>query len=166
MTLSTGSSPTGSFYVSSDGGKTFAPAVNSPSCEVNGDCHGFGQIHAAPGYANHVWSSAAKDGLWYTTDAGQSACSTTVSQYHNGQKGSNTNGIAFANQDSSGDYQVEIAIPWTTLGVTPSANAIIGLDLDVWQNYSSNVKNKLYWNNASDNDWNNPSLFGEAVLQS
>ncbi len=48
-------------------------APNSPACEQNGDCHVYGQIHAAPGFASNVWSSAGKDGLWYTTDAGQTA---------------------------------------------------------------------------------------------
>ncbi len=73
ITFSTGSSATGTFYSSTDGGKTFVQAANSPACEENGDCHVYGQIHAAPGYASNVWSSAGKDGLWYTTDAGQSA---------------------------------------------------------------------------------------------
>ncbi|WP_126554689.1 exo-alpha-sialidase [Dictyobacter kobayashii] len=73
ITFSTGTSSTGSFYTSTDGGKTFVPAANSPACAQSGDCHVYGQIHAAPGYAGNVWSSAAKGGLWYTTDAGQSA---------------------------------------------------------------------------------------------
>ncbi|GCE31673.1 carbohydrate-binding protein [Dictyobacter alpinus] len=73
ITFSTGTSSTGTFSTSTDGGKTFVTAANSPACAQSGDCHVFGQIHAAPGHAGHVWSSAAKDGLWYTTDAGQSA---------------------------------------------------------------------------------------------
>jgi hypothetical protein len=73
LTFSTSSSPTGTFYSSTDGGKTFVQALNSPACEQNGDCHVYGQIHAAPGFAGNVWSSAGKDGLWYTTDAGQTA---------------------------------------------------------------------------------------------
>ncbi len=73
ITFSTGSSATGTFYSSTDGGKTFQQAAYSPACEENGDCHVYGQIHAAPGYAGNVWSSAGKDGLWYTTNAGKSA---------------------------------------------------------------------------------------------
>ena len=64
---------TGTFYASTNGGQTFVQAPNSPACSTNDDCHVFGQVHAAPGYAGHVWSSAGKDGLWYTTNAGQSA---------------------------------------------------------------------------------------------
>ncbi|GCE29634.1 hypothetical protein KDA_51180 [Dictyobacter alpinus] len=71
ITFSPSNSQAGSFYTSTDGGKTFVEASNSPACEQNGDCHVFGQIHAAPGEAGHVWSSGAKDGLWYTTNAGQ-----------------------------------------------------------------------------------------------
>ena len=71
ITFSTSNSQAGSFYTSTDGGKTFVEAPNSPACEENGDCHVFGQLHAAPGEAGNVWSSGAKDGLWYTTNAGQ-----------------------------------------------------------------------------------------------
>jgi hypothetical protein len=91
--------------------------------------------------------------------------STTVTQYNGGTKGTNTSGITFANQGISGGYQVEIAIPWARLGGTPASNTELGVDVSVWQNFGSGVKNKLYWNNASDNDWTNPSLFGDAVLQ-
>ncbi|GLV54060.1 hypothetical protein KDH_09090 [Dictyobacter sp. S3.2.2.5] len=73
ITFSTTTSPTGTFYTSTDGGKTFVQAANSPACEQNANCHVYGQIHAAPDQAGNVWSSAGSDGLWYTTDAGQSA---------------------------------------------------------------------------------------------
>ncbi|GCE15899.1 VPS10 domain-containing protein [Tengunoibacter tsumagoiensis] len=64
---------TGTFYVSHDGGATFTQAANSPSCSQANDCHVFGQLHAAPGEAGHVWSSGGKGGLWYTTDGGATA---------------------------------------------------------------------------------------------
>ncbi|NOK58070.1 MAG: hypothetical protein GFH27_549287n374 [Chloroflexi bacterium AL-W] len=60
----------GDFYVSTDGGASFSKAAHAPSCKQSNDCHVFGQLQAAPGKANHVWSSDAKGGLWYTTDAG------------------------------------------------------------------------------------------------
>ncbi len=91
--------------------------------------------------------------------------STTVTQYSGGQKGTNTTGITFANQAVSGGYQVEIAIPWSTLGVTPAAHMSFGLDLDVWQDFGSGVKNKVIWHANADTDWNNPSVFGSVTLQ-
>lgn len=60
----------GEFFVSNDGGANFTQAAHAPTCSSNNDCHVFGQLHAVPGYASHVWSSDAKGGLWYTTDAG------------------------------------------------------------------------------------------------
>lgn len=92
--------------------------------------------------------------------------STTVSQYKGGQPGNNTAGIAFANSAISGGYQMEAKIPWSTLGVSPSAGNFIGLDLDVQQNTTSTTRAKLFWNATVDNDWTNPSLFGLGQLQS
>lgn len=61
------------FYVSKDGGVTYQAAANAPVCAVADQCHVFGQIRAVPGKANHVWSSDALGGLYYTTTAGASA---------------------------------------------------------------------------------------------
>ena len=90
--------------------------------------------------------------------------STTVVQYNNGQQGTNTAGVTFANATVSGGYNVEIKIPWSTLGVTASANMVIGLDMDAVQGTSGG--NKLFWNTTTDNAWTNPSAFGRGVLQS
>ena len=69
----TGSTGTGTFYASTNGGQSFAPAPYSPPCTQDDNCHVWGALRAAPGFAGHVWSSAGSDGLWYTTNAGQSA---------------------------------------------------------------------------------------------
>ncbi len=63
----------GTFYVSNDGGATYQQAPNSPVCAQNDDCHYTGQLKAVPGFANNVWSTDPKAGLYYTTDAGQTA---------------------------------------------------------------------------------------------
>ncbi|GCE25145.1 hypothetical protein KDA_06290 [Dictyobacter alpinus] len=93
--------------------------------------------------------------------------SNTILQYQGGTQGTNTAGVTFSNKTTSSGYQVEIQIPWARLGLTPSANATIGLDLDTWQNWQggAGVKNKLFWNATSDDDWFNPGLFGSGTLQ-
>jgi hypothetical protein len=65
----------GTFYVSTDGGLNWSPAPYAPPCSgtAQTDCHVWGQIRAVPGFAGHVWASTVKQGLWYTTDGGQSA---------------------------------------------------------------------------------------------
>jgi photosystem II stability/assembly factor-like uncharacterized protein len=60
----------GEFYVSTDGGANFAKAANSPRCNEADDCHVWGELRAAPGKAGHLWSTANRGGLYYTTDAG------------------------------------------------------------------------------------------------
>lgn len=67
------SSTGGKFYVSTDGGATYALAPNSPVCSTNDNCHVFGQLRAVPGKANNVWSTDPTNGLYYTTDAGQTS---------------------------------------------------------------------------------------------
>ena len=89
--------------------------------------------------------------------------STTVDQYNGGHKGTNTTGVTFANATVSGGYNVEIKIPWSTLGVTATGNMVIGLDLDAVQGTSGG--NKLFWNTTTDNAWTNPGAFGRGVLQ-
>ncbi len=64
----------GTFYVSHDGGASFAATVSS-------DLPSSGEIHAVPGHAGHVWlaggsqisggsSESDIDGLWYSIDGG------------------------------------------------------------------------------------------------
>ncbi len=62
----------GEFFRSTDGGHTWTKTKGTaPSADAN-DSHVFGQIHAEPGKAGHVWSSNAQGGLSYTTDGGSS----------------------------------------------------------------------------------------------
>lgn len=63
----------GTFYVSTDGGASFQQAPYAPPCSESDNCHYDGQLRGVPGEANNVWSSNPLDGLYYTTDAGQTA---------------------------------------------------------------------------------------------
>ena len=90
----------------------------------------------------------------------------TVSQYNGGSPGTNTSGIVFAKQTTASGYVTEISIPWARLSTTPAANTSMGLEIDVWQNYTSGNKNKVMWSFTTDDAWHNPSLFGTATLQS
>lgn len=62
----------GEFFRSTDGGATWSRATGTPPSSRGNDAHVFGQIHAVPGQAGHVWASTAQGGLWYTRDGGGS----------------------------------------------------------------------------------------------
>ncbi|MFD7987511.1 WD40/YVTN/BNR-like repeat-containing protein [Kitasatospora indigofera] len=62
----------GEFFRSTDGGATWARAAGTPPVSRGTDAHVFGQVHAVPGHAGHVWASTAQGGLWYTLDGGGS----------------------------------------------------------------------------------------------
>ncbi|MFC9325729.1 WD40/YVTN/BNR-like repeat-containing protein [Kitasatospora sp. NPDC057015] len=62
----------GEFLRSTDGGATWARAAGTPPNSRGTDAHVFGQIHAVPGHAGHVWASTAQGGLWFTEDGGGS----------------------------------------------------------------------------------------------
>src|SRR5579883_1735957 len=89
---------------------------------------------------------------------------TAISEYAH----SATTNVKFAQVNITGGYQMEFAMPWTTLTVSPSANMQIGLDvgLDDATTSSGGRTAQLFWHDTSGNDYSNPSLFGVGVLQS
>jgi hypothetical protein len=64
-----------------------------------------------------------------------------------------------------GGYVVEASIPWTTLGITPSAGTVMGLDLglDVDHNGGSCRDGQLIWNGQAD-DYANASSYAQLTL--
>ncbi|MGW5329704.1 WD40/YVTN/BNR-like repeat-containing protein [Streptomyces sp. NPDC004014] len=62
----------GEFFRSTDGGATWTKTAGPAPSSQGTDAHVFGQVHAVPGYAGHVWASTAQGGLWSTTDGGDS----------------------------------------------------------------------------------------------
>ncbi len=53
----------GSFYRSSDGGKTWTQGASTAPSSTGNDSHVFGQVRAVPGYAGNVWVSTVQGGL-------------------------------------------------------------------------------------------------------
>ncbi|OIR15064.1 xyloglucanase Xgh74A precursor [mine drainage metagenome] len=81
-------------------------------------------------------------------------------------KHSATAGVQFAQVNTTGGYRIEVAIPWTTLGVLPGSNNLVGLDVHV-NNADTTAGTrdcKLMWWASVDNVWSNPSLMASVAL--
>jgi hypothetical protein len=80
------------------------------------------------------------------------------------EKEGRSDGVAARYASSDDGYTVTLTIPWTTLGVTASAGAFIGLEVQVADNDGSGRESKLAWSATEDNAWEDPSVFGKARL--
>ncbi|MGH9959731.1 MAG: right-handed parallel beta-helix repeat-containing protein, partial [Pyrinomonadaceae bacterium] len=74
----------------------------------------------------------------------------------------NTSGVLHNWAAVSGGYTMELAIPWSKLGVTPTANMTIGFGVNDDDNDSARDA-QIMWNGTSSN-YQNTSAFGHAVL--
>ncbi|MNI11481.1 Endo-1,4-beta-xylanase A precursor [compost metagenome] len=75
-----------------------------------------------------------------------------------------TNGIQHAWAATAAGYSVEMAIPWSSLGITPSAGMMIGFDVANNDEDDGNGRNsQTVWAGVSTN-WTNTSAFGELKL--
>jgi hypothetical protein len=78
--------------------------------------------------------------------------------------GTNTAGVMHGWAAITGGYTVELAIPWSNLGVTPSAGMTLGFD--VGNNNSDGPcgrNTQLMWH-GTDQNWQDTSAFGDLVL--
>jgi len=78
--------------------------------------------------------------------------------------GTNTTGVLHGWAAIPGGYTVELAIPWSNLGVTPSAGMTLGFD--VGNNNSDGPcgrNTQLMWH-GTDQNWQDTSAFGDLVL--
>jgi len=74
-------------------------------------------------------------------------------------------GVVHAWAAVTGGYSVELAIPWSNLGVTPGVNVTIGFDVgnNDDDNGGTRETQLVWWGNI--NDYNNTSAFGHVVLK-
>jgi len=80
--------------------------------------------------------------------------------------GRSTAGITYAAVARTGGYIVEAQIPWTTLQGSPAIGQLIGIDFMINDDDNGGVRDKkLSWNAGTDDAWQDPSLFGTAILQ-
>jgi len=77
----------------------------------------------------------------------------------------NSTGVVKAFATITGGYRMEVRVPWSTLGVTPVANNLIGTDVQVNDDDDGGTRDgKKAWFATDDNSWQNPSLFGTGKL--
>lgn len=73
--------------------------------------------------------------------------------------------IDYAVVETATGYSVEGSIPWATLQGTPAEGQLLGLDFMINDDDDGTGRDaKLSWNAATDDAWQNPSLFGIAML--
>ncbi|MFB9327118.1 sugar-binding protein [Paenibacillus aurantiacus] len=76
-----------------------------------------------------------------------------------------TSGVLHAWTATTAGYSVEMAIPWSSLGITPSAGMTIGFDVANNDEDDGNGRHsQTVWAGTADN-WTNTSAFGELFLQ-
>lgn len=62
-------------------------------------------------------------------------------------------------------YVLEVTLPWASLGIAPRAGHRIGLDVHVDDDDNGGDRDgKLTWKAKQDDAWQNPALFGGAIL--
>ncbi|MGB6151857.1 MAG: sugar-binding protein, partial [Pricia sp.] len=67
--------------------------------------------------------------------------------------------------DSENGYNVEVAIPWTALGIEPENGNFLGIDVHMNDDDGGGSRSgKLAWFATADQSFRNPSTFGNAFL--
>jgi len=78
--------------------------------------------------------------------------------------GTNTTGVLHGWAAITGGYTVELAIPWSNLGVAPSAGITVGFDIGNNNSDGPCGRNtQLMWH-GTDQNWQDTSAFGDLVL--
>jgi hypothetical protein len=78
----------------------------------------------------------------------------------------NTAGINFSLYQTTPGYNLEVAIPWSTIGVTPALANTIGLEVEVDdKNHAGGTRDAQIASFATNTTaWQNPSVFGTVYL--
>ena len=80
--------------------------------------------------------------------------------------GRSVTGITYSAVARTGGYIIEARIPWSTLQGSPAVGQLVGMDFMINDDDDNGTRDgKLSWNAATDNAWQDPSLFGTAILQ-
>lgn len=80
--------------------------------------------------------------------------------------GRSVSGIEYVAVSTTNGYIVEGSIPWSTLQGTPQVGQLVGIDFMINDDDDGSGRDgKLSWSAATDDAWQNPSLFGVAKLQ-
>jgi hypothetical protein len=78
----------------------------------------------------------------------------------------NTTGIRFTIQNTTTGYNLEVAIPWATIGVTPALGSAIGLDIQVDDDNGSTRDFQAAAFATTTTAWSDPRVFGTVYLTS
>ena len=84
--------------------------------------------------------------------------------YLGGNSVNRRTGVQFAMQDVTGGYNLEVRIPWSTLGVSPAAGNPIGFELEVNDDDDGGNRDAQVAFASTVGVYQNPSLFGTVVL--
>lgn len=79
--------------------------------------------------------------------------------------GRSSTGVTYKMVAKTGGYIFEARIPWSTIQATPSQNQLLGFDFMVNDDDNGGTRDKkISWTSATDNAYQDPSLFGVAKL--
>ncbi|MGK0269907.1 MAG: hypothetical protein ACI88H_000540 [Cocleimonas sp.] len=63
-------------------------------------------------------------------------------------------------------YQLEVAIPWSTLNIIPKFEHTLGFDIQINDDDNGNARDaKMSWNASVAQAWKNPEIFGQLILR-
>ena len=73
--------------------------------------------------------------------------------------------IKFSTRQLPSGYQLEAAIPWATLNIVPTAEHLIGFDIQINDDDNGDGRDaKISWNASIDQAWKTPQVFGLLIL--
>ncbi|MFT3683023.1 MAG: sugar-binding protein [Ferruginibacter sp.] len=94
-------------------------------------------------------------------------CATNTSTNITGG-GQWTSGVVWAIPSVSGGYNLELKIPWATMGITPANGTTIRFDLNIDDNQTASSADRTVqyaWSpTATSSEWSTPSQYGYAQL--
>ena len=77
----------------------------------------------------------------------------------------NPPGVTKAETITEAGYVIELRIPWTVIGTTPTEGELIGLDVHINDDDDGGLRDrKLTWFSTNDDAWIDPSVLGEYEL--